>query len=229
MRFADRTEAGKVLAERLSESEFAHDAVVLALPRGGIPVAYEVAVRLKLPLDIFVVRKLGFPGHEELAMGAIASGGTTVLDTAVIQSASIQDDVVTSVIEREQHELERREKAYRDGRARLQVTGRDVILVDDGLATGYTMRAAITALRKASPRSITVAVPVGAEETCNVLTSEADRVLCATTPDPFYAVGLWYEDFTQTTDEQVRDYLRRAYSRPAPGSGLSPGVRAIPL
>ncbi len=230
MRFADRVEAGKFVAEKLAVRGYrGADAVILALPRGGIPVGFEVANRLGLPLDVLVVRKLGFPGHEEFAMGAIASGGTIFLDTEVIQRAALPKQAIDSVVAREEQELQRRDRAYRDGRPRIPVQGKTVILVDDGLATGSTMRAAIKALRKESPRSIVVAVPVGAEETCLMLKAEADEVICATTPDPFQAVGLWYKDFTQTTDEEVRDYLRRAHesqpisTNPAPPTGKDTG------
>lgn len=226
MKFANRTEAGKILAEHLQTRSLGTSPVVLALPRGGIPVGYEVARRLSVPLDVFVVRKLGFPGNEEFAMGAIASGGTIVLDDAVISTAKVPREVVDSVIAKEQRELERRERAYRDGRQSTPLEGRDVILVDDGLATGQTMRAAVRALRKVHPRSITVAVPVGAEDTCNLLAREADTVICATTPDPFYAVGMWYDDFTQTTDEQVREWLRLAFSQQSSDdSAASPAAR----
>lgn len=221
MRFANRNAAGKMLADQLVARGYGADDVVLALPRGGIPVGYEVALKLQAPLDVFLVRKLGFPGNEEFAMGAIASGGTIVLDEQVIARAQIPQSVVESVIQKETSELQRRDRAYRDGRRMIDVAGRNVILVDDGLATGQTMKAAVRALRSSDAKSITVAVPVGAEETCQMLTGEADHVICGTTPDPFYAVGMWYEDFTQTTDEQVREWLRLAYGRERNGASSS--------
>jgi predicted phosphoribosyltransferase len=203
-------EAGQILAAQLSEYGNRPDVLVLALPRGGVPVAYEVARALHTPLDIFLVRKLGVPGREELAMGAIASGGVRVLNEEVVRELGIPDDVIASVAAGEQRELERRERAYRGARPMLDVRGRTVLLIDDGLATGSTMRAAVAALRRKGPARIVVAVPVGSAETCAEFEDEADETVCARTPEPFYAVGRWYEDFTQTTDEEVHDLLQRA-------------------
>jgi putative phosphoribosyl transferase len=210
MRFRDRPEAGRVLAEHLRKYANRRDVLVLALPRGGVPVAFEVARALHAPLDVFLVRKLGVPGHEELAMGAIASGGVRVLNDEVVNVLRIPEEVIDEVAAGEQQELERRERAYRGDRPPPNVRGRIIILVDDGLATGSTMRAAVAALRQQGPARIVVAVPVGAAETCAELQAEADEAVCAQAPEPFYAVGLWYEDFAQTTDEEVHDLLQRA-------------------
>ena len=210
MIFRDRRDAGQQLAEELIAYADRADVLVLALPRGGVPIAYEVAKRLSAPLDIFLVRKLGVPGHEELAMGAIATGGMRVINEPVVTSLGIPDEVIDRVAEREQQELERRERAYRDGRPAPDVRGRTVILIDDGLATGATMRAAAAALRQQQPARIVVAVPVAAQETCDEFRSEVEEIICAVTPKPFRGVGLWYEDFSQTTDEEVRDLLTRA-------------------
>ncbi len=219
MLFQDRTEAGRLLAAKLAAYTDRSDVIVLALPRGGVPVAYEVARVLHTPLDVFLVRKLGLPGHEELAMGAIASGGVRVLNKDVVRALRIPDEVIDAVAAEEQQELERRERAYRGGRPAPQVRGKIVILIDDGLATGSTMRAAIAALRRQRPARIVVAVPVGAPETCAEFQNEADEAICARTPDPFYAVGLWYGDFSQTTDEEVHDLLERAADEHAPAYG----------
>ena len=210
MRFRDRREAGRVLATRLQTYANRPDVLVLALPRGGVPVGFEVAQALKAPLDIFLVRKLGVPGHEELAMGALASGGVRVLNEDVVRYLHIQEATIDAVAKEEQRELERRERLYRDGRVPLDVRGRTVILVDDGLATGSTMRAAILALRPQHPAAIVVAVPVAAEATCAEFRNEVDDVVCASTPEWFHAVGLGYADFTQTTDDEVHDLLARA-------------------
>ena len=212
-RFRDRTEAGRRLAERLTAYADRPDVLVLALPRGGVPVAYEVARALRAPLDVFLVRKLGVPGYEELAMGAVATGGVRVLNDQIVAGLRIPDHVIEAVAEAEQQELARRERLYRGDRPLPDVRHRTVILVDDGLATGATMQAAIKALRALQPARIVVAVPTGSPETCEQLKAQADDVICAITPEPFHAVGLWYEDFTQTTDEEVRDLLARA----APG------------
>lgn len=208
--FRNRTEAGRRLAGELASYKGKKNILILALPRGGVPVGYEVARYLGAPLDIFLVRKLGVPGHEELAMGAIASGGVRVLNEGIVRSLRVTAQAVEDVAEREYRELNRREKAYRADRPVYPVNGRKVILVDDGLATGATMRAAVTALRMREPSEIIVAVPTASPDTCLEFEKEVDRVICAETPQPFQAVGLWYEDFSQTTDEEVSDYLRLA-------------------
>jgi len=209
-RFRDRREAGRVLAQELAAYARRPDVVVLALPRGGVPVAYEVARALGAPLDVFLVRKLGVPGHEELAMGAVATGGVRVLNDQVVRALGIPPDVIDMVAAWEQQELARRERLYRGDRPPPDVKGRTVILVDDGLATGATMRAALAALRQQQPARRVVAVPTAAAQTCDALRTEADDVVCATTPEPFDAVGFWYEDFSQTTDDEVRELLARA-------------------
>jgi predicted phosphoribosyltransferase len=211
--FRDRTEAGRVLADALSHYPGRDDVLVLALPRGGVPVAYEVANALDAPMDVFVVRKLGVPGHEELAMGAIASGGVRVLNDEVVAPLRIPRPVIEQVTRLEMRELQRREALYRGNRPRADVRGKTVILVDDGLATGSTMRAAAAALRQLGPERLVAAVPTAAQDTCDAFRSEVDEVVCATTPQPFYAVGAWYEDFSQTTDEEVREYLAAANAR----------------
>ncbi len=208
-RFHDRRDAGRMLAAKLSAYAHRRDMIVLALPRGGVPVAYEVARVLGAPLDVFVVRKLGVPGHEELAMGAVATGGVRVLNDSVVRALGIPDDVIDAVAAQEERELERRERLYRDGRPPPDVQGKMVILVDDGLATGASMQAAIKALRQQHPARIVIAVPVAAPEICEALRAEVDEVICALTPDPFLAVGFWYEDFSQTTDDEVRYLLAR--------------------
>ena len=207
-RFRDRIEAGRLLgAEVVKRLRDAHDPIVLGLPRGGVPVGHEVARALDAPLDVFIVRKLGLPGHEELAMGAIASGGVEVLNDDVLAYMPMSRSSIDAVAERERRELARREQAYRGNRPPLRVDGRTVIVVDDGLATGSTMRAAIRALRKMNPRAIVVAVPVAARETCASLGAEVDAIICLRTPHPFDAVGLWYSDFSQTTDAEVFELL----------------------
>ncbi|HYT50459.1 MAG TPA: phosphoribosyltransferase [Pyrinomonadaceae bacterium] len=209
--FRDRSEAGRFLADKLSEYTDRRDVIVLGLPRGGIPVAYEVAQKLHAPLDVFTVRKLGVPGHEELAMGAIASGGVRVLNHDVLSYIRIPDEEIDRVAANELRELERRERLYRGARPPLEVRDLIVIVVDDGLATGSTMRAAVKALRQKGPKQIVVAAPVGARETCDSFKDEVDVVcVCALTPEPFQAVGLWYADFEQTTDDEVRSLLTRA-------------------
>jgi predicted phosphoribosyltransferase len=206
--FKDRTEAGRFLAQKLETYTNNPNVVVLALPRGGVPVGYEVAKALKAPLDVFVVRKLGLPGYEELAMGAIASGGMRVLNSRVVDYLNIPDETIEAVAARERRELERRERLYRGQRPAVDVRGRTVIIVDDGLATGSTMRAAVRALRRQKPEKIIVAVPVGARETCESFATQVDTTcVCAITPEPFDGVGLWYRDFEQTTDEEVRQLL----------------------
>src|SRR5438105_8686626 len=208
-RFRNRNEAGRLLAEKLTAYANRPDVLVLALPRGGVPVGYEVARALSAPLDVFVVRKLGVPGYEELAMGAVATDGVSVLNDQIVQRLRIPEYIVDAVAAREQEELARRERLYRGGRPPPDVRGRTVILVDDGLATGATMRAAIMALRQLQPARIIVAIPTASPETCEELRAEVDEVICAITPEPFLAVGHWYEDFSQTTDEEVRDLLAR--------------------
>jgi putative phosphoribosyl transferase len=208
LQFADRSEAGKVLATKLMAYAHRADVLVLALPRGGVPVAYRVARVLHAPLDVFLVRKLGVPGHEELAMGAIAMGGVRVLNKEV--AVYMDEAVIDAVARQEQAELQRRERLYRGDRPAPNIQGRAVILVDDGLATGSTMRAAGVALRQMQPHKIVVAVPVAAAETCDEFRNEVDEVVCAATPEPFMAVGLWYADFSQTSDEEVRELLERA-------------------
>ena len=207
--FRDRREAGRLLAAKLSAYADRPDLLVLALPRGGVPVAYEVARALGAPLDVFVVRKLGVPGYEELAMGAVATGGVRVLNEEIVERLGIPNHLIDAVAAREQQELSRRERLYRGGRPPPDVRRRTVILVDDGLATGATMLAAIEALRQLQPTRIVVAVPTAAPETCEELRAKVDDVICAITPEPFHAVGLWYHDFSQTTDEEVRDLLAR--------------------
>jgi len=221
--FRDRRDAGRVLAGLLDEYRGRSDVIVLGLPRGGVPVAYEVATALGAPLDVFVVRKLGVPGREELAMGAIASGGVTVINDDVARGLGISPEVIGQVAEREGRELLRREQAYGEGRPFPEVTGKVVIVVDDGLATGSSMRAAVEALQRLRPAAIVVAVPAAPESTCRELNALADKVVCATTPSPFSAVGESYWDFTQTTDEEVGDLLRAAPgSRPAAAGGPGP-------
>jgi putative phosphoribosyl transferase len=218
--FRDRVEAGQRLAGELAEYAHQPDVLVLGLPRGGVPVAFEVARALHAKLDVFLVRKLGVPGHEELAMGAIATGDIRVLNEEVVEMLRIPERIVDEVAEREKRELERREREYRGDRPPPEIRGRTVILVDDGLATGSTMRAAARALKQEDPARLVVAVPVAARQTCEVFQDEVDEVVCAATPEPFEAVGLWYEDFSQTTDEEVRALLaeaERAYGNP-PGS-----------
>jgi predicted phosphoribosyltransferase len=205
--FADRRAAGRALAAQLRHYAERNDVVVLALPRGGVPVAYEVATALDAPLDLFLVRKLGTPGHRELAMGAIASGGVRVLNEDVVRWYGITPDAIDTVAREEERELQRREIAYREGREPVAIEGRVVILIDDGLATGSTMRAAVKAVRQLKPTRIVVAVPVGARDTCDEMAAFADEVVCARTPEPFSAVGQWYLDFDQTTDEEVRRLL----------------------
>jgi predicted phosphoribosyltransferase len=214
-RFRDRTEAGRLLAEKLKCYANRPDVIVLALPRGGVPVASEVARALAVPLDVLIVRKIGMPGQPELAMGAIASGGICVLNEELLQSYPIPTAEIEAVAARELHELERRERTYRGDRPAPDVHGRTVILVDDGLATGTTMRSAVEALKKQHPASVVIAVPVAPASVCEELKKLKDHVVftCLSTPEPFFAVGLWYEDFSQTTDEEVRDLLVRAARR----------------
>jgi predicted phosphoribosyltransferase len=207
--FLDRREAGRALASKLQAYKGQPNVVVLALPRGGVPVGHEVADALGVPLDVFVVRKLGMPGHAEFAIGAIASGGVRVLSKEAIEWYRVPEDAIEAVARRELAELERREQLYRPGLPPLDLHARIVILVDDGLATGATMRAAVQAVRTRQPSRVVVAAPVGARESCADLRSVADEVVCAETPEPFWAVGQWYRDFSQTTDDEVRALLAR--------------------
>jgi predicted phosphoribosyltransferase len=207
-RFRDRFQAGRHLAAALQPYAGRPNLLVLALPRGGVPVGYEVARALGAPLDVMLVRKLGVPGHEELAMGAIASGGIRILSDDVVRAFGIPEHVVSAIAAKAEEELARRERAYRDHRPPLQVKGRTVILVDDGLATGSTMRAAAAALRTQHPERLVVAVPVAPLETCTALQNEVDDVVCARSPEPFFAVGKWYDNFSQISDEEVRRLLR---------------------
>jgi putative phosphoribosyl transferase len=209
-RFRDRFHAGRRLAAALAPYAGRPNLLVLALPRGGVPVGYEVARALNAPLDVMLVRKLGVPGHEELAMGAIASGGIRVLSDDIVNALGIPERVIATVAANEEQELERRERAYRDDRPPPKIAGRTVILVDDGLATGSTMRAAAAALRSQHPERLIVAVPVAPPETCDSLRTEVDDVVCALAPEPFFAVGNWYDDFSQTSDHEVRELLHAA-------------------
>lgn len=208
--FVDRTEAGKLLAAQLTRYAGRRDSIVLALPRGGAPVAFEIAQALGAPLDVFVVRKLGVPGHEELAMGAIATGGVMILNSDVVRYLSVPQRVIDAVARQEEQELERRERLYRGSRPAPEVGGLTAILVDDGLATGSTMRAAIAALKKLKPGRIVVAVPVAPPSAVDEIKKEVDEVVCVFTPEHFDGVGRWYGDFSQTTDDEVRSLLERA-------------------
>jgi putative phosphoribosyl transferase len=209
-RFRNRAEAGRTLARLLSRYAGRDDVVVLALPRGGVPVAFEVARELGAPLDVFVVRKLGLPGHEELAMGALASGGLLVLDENLIRRLGLGNAELERAVALELRELDRREQVYRGDRDQFDLSGKTVILVDDGLATGATMKAAALAVRQHNPARIVVAVPVASRRTCDEFRADADEIVCAVTPEPFHAVGLWYDDFSQTSDDEVQELLARA-------------------
>jgi putative phosphoribosyl transferase len=221
--FRDRYHAGRVVAGKLLRYAGRDDVIVLALPRGGVPVGYEVARALGAPLDVFLVRKLGVPGREELAMGAIASGGVMVVNEDVVRLLDIPAAVLEEAAEEERHELDRRAAAYRDGRPAPELRGKTVILVDDGLATGSTMRAAVAAVRRHDPARVVVAVPVGAAETCGEFRNLADELVCVATPEPFFAVGSWYEDFAQVSDEEVRELLARTAGREAGGTPTEGG------
>lgn len=206
--FSDRREAGRRLAELLIEYSGRPDVVVLALPRGGVPVGFEVARRLRAPFDVFIVRKLGVPGQEELALGAIASGGIRVLNSELVRALRLPESLIERITQRERAEMDRREAAYRAGRPPVEIEGKTVIVVDDGLATGASMKAAIEALKQKNPKSIVAAVPVGSIDTCEQIGTTADVLcICATTPEPFYGVGMWYDDFSQTSDREVRELL----------------------
>ncbi len=210
-RFRDRTEAGQVLATKLLAYANRPDVLVLALPRGGVLVAFEVARALHAPLDVTIVRKLGVPGREELAMGAVALGGVCVLNDDVVRILGIPKEVIHKIVTREQREVKRRERLYRGGHSAYEIRERTVILVDDGIATGATMRAAVAAVRQQQPARIVIAVPAAASSTCDDFSAEVDELVCIIKPEAFLAVGLWYENFSQTTDEEVRDLLQQAY------------------
>src|SRR5436305_277212 len=220
--FLNRTEAGRLLAEKLEKYSNRNDVVVLGLPRGGVPVAYEVAKRLNAPLDVFIVRKLGVPGFEELAAGAIASGGVRVLNEDVVRAIPYASEAIEAVTAKETAELQRREQIYREGRPPPELRDKTVILVDDGLATGATMRAAVKALRQRGAAKIVVAVPVGPPDTCREFEDEADEVVCASAPEFFQAVGQYYEDFSQTSDDEVRELLAKAVQGKSEGKGTEP-------
>lgn len=213
--YKDRVDAGKKLAKELSKYANRSDVLIFALPRGGVPVAFEVAKELNVKMDVFIVRKLGVPGNEELAMGAISSDNIRVLNEDVVRSFQIPERVINMVAENELRELERRERAYRGDRPKPEISGSTVILIDDGLATGATMRAAAAALKIKNPAKIVVAVPTGAPDTCELFRREVDEVICVATPEPFYGVGAWYGNFSQTTDEEVCDLLNKARALPA--------------
>lgn len=208
--FKDRRDAGKQLAKELVKYKGQDDAIVLGLPRGGVPVAFEVAESLKLPLDVFIVRKLGVPGQPELAMGAIASGGIQVLNDSVVRRAGISESQIDDVAQQEREELKKREKAYRGARPDIDLQGKTVLLVDDGLATGASMRAAISALREHNPDKIIVAVPTAPPDTCQEFEPDVDQIICLRTPTPFWGVGGSYQNFSQTTNEEVRELLNQA-------------------
>jgi putative phosphoribosyl transferase len=214
-RYRNRTEAGRALAMKLLPYQNRTDVVVLALPRGGVPVAFAVAEALGAPLDVWLVRKLGVPGHEELAMGAIAPGGILIINDDIVESLGISQTALQQSIRKEQAELSRRERMYRGERSPRRLKGLTVIVVDDGLATGSTMQAAVSALRQQQPARIVVAVPVASQQACAALRAIVDDVVCVKTPEPLFGVGWWYEDFTQTTDEEVRQLLSMAASLPA--------------
>ena len=209
-RFTDRKDAGRILAQKLSAYAKQTDVIVLALPRGGVPVAYEVAIALHAPLDIFLVQKLGLPGRDELAIGAIASGGIRVLNDDIIRVLSVPEEVINIVARKELQELQHREHTYRGNRSAPEIRDHKVILVDDGLATGASMRAAVLGVRAQHPTRIVIAVPTAAPELCNAFEFEVDEIICGMTPEPFYGLSRWYEDFSQTTDAEVRMFLEEA-------------------
>jgi predicted phosphoribosyltransferase len=220
--YRDRRDGGETLADSLEDLRGRPDLLVLALPRGGVPVAEPVARRLGAPLDVFVVRKIGFPAHQELAMGAVASGGIVLVNPVLVEQ--VPEEQFHWALERAMKELNERERLYRGGRPPPKVAGRTVVLVDDGLATGASMRAAVEALRRQGPREIIVAVPIASPETCEELAREVDRVVCAATPQPFHAVGLWYADFSPTTDDEVR----RILASMSTGTGREESAEAAP-
>ncbi len=213
--FEDRMDAGKKLAKELSKYANRSDVLILALPRGGVPVAFEVAKELNVKMDVFIVRKLGVPGNEELAMGAISSDNALVLNEDIVRSFQIPERVINMAAENELKELKRRERTYRGDRPKPEISGSTVILIDDGLATGATMRAATSAIKTKNPAKIVVAVPTGAPDTCELFKKEVDEVICIATPEPFYGVGAWYGNFSQTTDEEVCELLDKAMALPA--------------
>lgn len=221
--FADRRTAGRALAATLGHYAGRPEVIVLALPRGGVPVGFELASSLGVPLDVFVVRKLGVPGHEELAFGALASGDARVLSDEIVRELRMTDETIRHISEVERRELTRRERLYRKGRGPLDVRGRTAILVDDGVATGSTMRAAVAAVRARGAGRIVVAVPTGSPDVCEALRAEADELVCLTTPEPFHAVGLWYQDFRPTSDEEVRRLLAEATARTPARSSVAQG------
>ena len=208
--FTDRRDAGRKLAKKLAAYANRSDVLVLALPRGGVPVAYEVALALHAPLDIFIVRKLGLPGHEELAMGAIATGGALVINQDVVRTFNVPQGLIEAVAKKELKELERRERVFRGDRPMREIRGKTVVLIDDGLATGASMHAAILGIRSKQPARIVAAVPTAALETCEAFKQKVDEMICAMTPEPFYGVSRWYEDFSQTSDEEVQSLLEEA-------------------
>ena len=214
-KFIDRHQAGRILAEKLKEYTNQPNVIALALPRGGVPVAYEIATALSIPLDVFIVRKLGVPEHKELAMGAIASSGAVFINESIIRELSLKKSSIDSVIQSEQNELERREHVYRGDSPFPDLLGKTIILIDDGIATGATMQAAIIALRKQKPANIIIAVPVAARATCEAMESLVDKLVCPLQPINFYAVGLWYENFSQTSDDEVIELLKLANSADA--------------
>ncbi|MBZ5644891.1 MAG: phosphoribosyltransferase [Acidobacteriia bacterium] len=221
MIFANRTEAGQKLALRLKQYANRDDVIVLGAPRGGVPIAFEIAAELRAPLDVFMLRKLGVPGREEFAFGAIASGGVRILDRDTVEGLGLTKAVIERVTATEEQELDRRERAYRGGRSPLDVAGRIVILVDDGIATGASMRAAIRALRQMNPARIVIAVPVAPADTCNRLQSQVDELVCLEMPEPFFGVGQFYDDFSQVSDDEVRDLLDNAARQREPQYGAA--------
>ena len=213
IRFLDRRDAGRRLAAKLGTYADQPETLVLALPRGGVPVAYEVALALHAPLDVLIVRKLGVPGQKELAMGAVASGGVRVLNEEIVRDLQLSRAAIEAVVQEEEQELARRERLYRGSRPQPEVCGRTILLVDDGIATGATMHAAVTALRRQAPHRLVIAVPTAAPETCDSFRAEVDEIVCVITPELFFAVGYWYQDFFPTTDDEVRQLLARAAHR----------------